>query len=239
MQRIGRVDRRMNPAVEARLTADHPDRAPLRGEVAYWNFLPPDELDVLLRLYNDVAHKTLKISRTLGIEGKKLLRPEDDYHALREFNESYEGEKSTDENIRLQLQSILDADFPLAKLVGQLPGRVFSDKAHPQPSTQAVFFCYRLPRPDQSQPELPWTDETGETRWFLYQLASEAILEDPSAIIGVIRSTPDTPRHCEQPQSRLAEIRRKVEAHIKTTWTRRMNAPVGVKPILNAWMEIG
>jgi len=86
MQRVGRVDRRMNPEVEARLLADHPDQAPLRGRVAYWNFLPLDELDELLRLYGKVSHKTLRISKTFGIEGQKLLRPEDDFEALRNFN---------------------------------------------------------------------------------------------------------------------------------------------------------
>ena len=78
MQRIGRVDRRMNPRVEEQLVADHPDQRPLRGEIAFWNFLPPDELNELLLLYNKVAHKTLKISKTLGIEGRKLLKPDDD-----------------------------------------------------------------------------------------------------------------------------------------------------------------
>ena len=32
MQRIGRVDRRMNPDVEQRLITDHPERKPLRGQ---------------------------------------------------------------------------------------------------------------------------------------------------------------------------------------------------------------
>ena len=68
MQRIGRVDRRMNPEVEATLVADHPDQTELRGKVAYWNFLPPAELNELLTLYNRVSHKTLRISKTFGIE---------------------------------------------------------------------------------------------------------------------------------------------------------------------------
>lgn len=50
MQRIGRVDRRMNPEIEARIIRDHPDQKDVRGTVAYWNFLPPDDLDELLRL---------------------------------------------------------------------------------------------------------------------------------------------------------------------------------------------
>src|SRR6202035_5440641 len=79
MQRIGRVDRRLNPEVEKRILSDHSDQKEIRGTVAYWNFLPPDELDELLRLYKKVSHKTLRISKTFGIEGKKLLTPKDDF----------------------------------------------------------------------------------------------------------------------------------------------------------------
>src|SRR4029079_1532794 len=50
MQRIGRVDRRLNPDVEATLVAEHAEEAPVRGTVTYWNFLPPDELNKLLHL---------------------------------------------------------------------------------------------------------------------------------------------------------------------------------------------
>jgi hypothetical protein len=57
MQRIGRVDRRLSPEVEARLVGDHPEQAKLRGQVAYWNFLPPDELNELLTLYRRVTHR--------------------------------------------------------------------------------------------------------------------------------------------------------------------------------------
>ena len=51
MQRIGRVDRRLNPQVEERMVADHPDQRTLRGQITYWNFLPPEELNELLTLY--------------------------------------------------------------------------------------------------------------------------------------------------------------------------------------------
>ena len=69
------------------MLADHPEYRGVRGIVHYWNFLPPDELNDLLYLYERVAHKTLRISKVFGIEGKKLLRPEDDYDALRELTE--------------------------------------------------------------------------------------------------------------------------------------------------------
>ncbi|MHC4400175.1 MAG: C-terminal helicase domain-containing protein [Planctomycetota bacterium] len=273
MQRIGRVDRRLNPEVEEQLVADHPDQRPLRGKVIYWNFLPPDELNQLLSLYRRVTQKTLQISRTFGIEGRKLLTPEDNYEALREFNESYEGQTTLEEDMRLELQSLLDADPALADRIAALPGRVFSGKEHPTPGTKAVFFCYRLPRPDYSaalpspdQPsvgarrggraegnslpssahgkgtgvegDLPWTEEAGETRWYLYHLEKQALLEEPSEIIDAIRCTPKTPRCCDIEQPTLREVRGKIEKHIKNTFLKRMQAPIGVKPILKAWMEL-
>ena len=76
MQRIGRVDRRMDPAVEKQLIVDHPDQKELRRKVNYYNFLPPDDLDNLLHLYSCVAKKILRISKIFGIEGKKLLKPD-------------------------------------------------------------------------------------------------------------------------------------------------------------------
>jgi superfamily II DNA or RNA helicase len=242
MQRIGRVDRRMSPQTEAQLVADHPDQADLRGKVEFWNFLPPDELETLLRLYGRVSHKTLQISRTLGIEGRQLLRPTDDYDALRDFNETYEGTQTTDEQIRLELNQLL-ADHPdLAERLDDLPGRVFSGKEHPQPGTKAVFCCYRLPRPDHTSGkrdgDFPWTEDAGETRWYLYLLDGGRLLEDIEPILAAIRCLPDTPRRCEQAAETLAEVRLRIEKHIKDTWMKRMQAPVGVKPILKCWMEL-
>jgi hypothetical protein len=106
MQRIGRVDRRMTPDIEGKLLADHPDQKDLRGNVAYWNFLPPDELNRLLTLYSRVTHKTLRISKTFGIEGKKLLTADDDYQALKDFTEAYEGRETPIERMHLEYQAL-------------------------------------------------------------------------------------------------------------------------------------
>ena len=108
MQRIGRVDRRLNPAVEEAILRDHPEQAALRGKVAYWNFLPPGELDRLLSLYKRVSFKTLRISKVFGIEGKKLLKPEDDYDALHDFIHIYEGEATPIEKLHLEYQELLE-----------------------------------------------------------------------------------------------------------------------------------
>lgn len=242
MQRIGRVDRRLNPEVEERLVADHPEERILRGKITYWNFLPPEELNELLTLYKRVTLKTLQISKTFGIEGRKLLTPDDEWEALREFNEGYEGETSVEEGMRLELQRLLDADPAFADRIAGLPGRVFSGKEHPAQGTKAVFFCYRLPRPDytdgKQDSDRPWTEESGETRWYLYLLEKQAILEEIAEIVEAVRSAPETPRRCSIEQATLSEIRAKIEKHIKNTFLRALQAPAGVKPVLKAWMEL-
>lgn len=243
MQRIGRVDRRMNPEVEEKLLKDHPDQTPLRGKIIYWNFLPPDELDDLLRLYSRVAHKTLRISKTFGIEGKKLLTPEDDFEALKDFNHEFEGTTSPLEEMHLEYQQLLK-DYPeLAERLAMLPGKVFSGKEHLGKIGIGVFFCYALPGPTTSteretEGSETWTEETGVTHWYYYHTETDKITDDPAEIIRLIRSTPDTPRHRTLPEATLSEIRAKMEKHIKNTYLKKMQAPVGIKPKLKAWMEL-
>ena len=56
--------------------------------------------------------------------------------------------------------------------------------------------------------------------------------------MDLIRSEPDTPRHCAIEQATLSQIRAKIEKHIKNTYLKQVQAPIGVKPVLKAWMEL-
>jgi len=236
MQRIGRVDRRLDPEIEARMIADHPELAGVRGRVCLWNFLPPDELNRILSLYERVTHKALRISKTFGIEGRKLLTPEDDYETLRDFNQAYEGTASSTEEMHLTYQQLLKDHPDLAGRLADMPLRVFSGKAHPSPDARAVFFCYRLPAKDATTGA--WDEETGFTRWYLYDLANGDILDDATRIFPLIESEPGTPRQTAAPRETLSEIRRKMDAHVKNTYLKKVQAPIGVKSTLMAWMEL-
>ena len=244
MQRIGRVDRRLNPEIEHLMLADHPELKPSRGTVIYWNFLPPDELDRLLKLYSKVSHKTLRISKVFGIEGKKLLRPEDDFDAVKDFNHLHEGSTSTTEKMHLEYQKLL-ADHPgLEQRLAALPRRLFSAKQRPSPGSRAVFFCYALPAPalrdrdQQADDAAKWTEEAGFAKWYLYDLNSEKISDDPAEIIDLIRSAAETPRHSVMESGTLSEIRGRVDRHVRNTYLKQVQAPIGVKPALKAWMEL-
>lgn len=246
MQRIGRVDRRLNNQIEDEIVKANPDQTEIRGTVVYWNFLPPDELDSLLNLYARVSNKVLKISRVFGIEGKKLLKPEDDYEALKDFNHELEGDESPLEKLHLEYQELLTQFPELDSQLNRLPNRIFSGKKLPDKKTRAVFFCYELPE----MPKEAATENLIETngaeieilqtvsRWYLYNLETEQIEEDTIKINEIIRCSPDTPRFCVQSQETLVEIRQKVEKYLKNGYLKRVQAPIGTRPILKAWMEI-
>jgi hypothetical protein len=250
MQRIGRVDRRMNQDIERRIVADHPEQKEIRGKVAYWNFLPPDELELLLKLYSRVSGKVMAISKVFGIEGRKLLKPTDDFEALKDFTHQYEGTATPLERMNLEYQELLKKYPDLAGRLEALPGRLFSGKAHPKEGARAVFFCYAMPAPAkpvnnmQTGDNLLWTQEAGDTKWYLYDLTkenakdAERILDDPTKIVAFVRCTPETPRQQAIAKETLADIRARIEKHIKNSYLKAVQAPVGVKPVLKCWMEL-
>jgi superfamily II DNA or RNA helicase len=237
MQRIGRVDRRLNPDVEAQIVADHPEVAKDRGKVRFWNFLPPSELDVLLKLYSKVSHKTLLISKALGIEGKKLLSPSDDYEALMEFNEAYEGEATLQEVLLLEYQELLKQHPGLEERLNSFPMSVFSGKKPTSDDAQGVFFCFRLPALDTTLGE--FTLEAGMTSWYLYLNATGDVVEDLSRTALEARSELSTERYCTASRVDLIASRDAVLKHVKNTYLRKVEAPMtSPDPQLVCWMEL-
>ena len=235
MQRIGRVDRRLDPAVEARMVKDHPELADQRGKVKYFNFLPPDDLDGLLRLYSKVSGKVLLISKALGIEHGKLLGPGDEYEMLQEFNAGYEGEATEIEELHLEYQQLL-LDHPgLDQRLDAFPGGVFSGRSASE--GQQVFFCYRLPALDVELGE--FTLEAGITRWYLYDVSSGSIIESAPPIADVVRSNDSVPRELSLDRPVLLAARDEVRARIRDSHLKQLDAPLDAPdPKLICWMEL-
>jgi len=261
MQRIGRVDRRLNPEIEEML-----DRPPhLNGKVYFWNFLPPKELEDLLHLKQKLDGKILRINKTLGIEGA-LLTPDDPDMAMKLFNERYEGKESTEELIRLEKQRIESEDPELWKSLETLPRRLFSGKkagagfgpivnrrgeeiSHIEPNLKAgLFACYRMPpivgKAAQNLMELttekynPEIHPQGEVKWYFRDAESGKISEVLEETWTAVRCAKDTKRIVEQGVTKLTSARKEIEKHIKNTYLKDIQAPIGAKPTLIAWMEI-
>ncbi len=244
MQRIGRIDRRLNPEIESEIKRAHPETKSDRGKVAFWNFLPPNELESLIHLYGKVSNKVLYISKTLGMEVNPLNPEMGDLEVVKEFNASYEGETSFKENLRLEYHRLLSLNPDLEAKIGKLPWKVFSGKKHPEDSVRGIFFCYAIPAPakitDRDEEEMTeWTLEAGESRWYLYDLENETIIEAAEKIADFIRSEPTTPRVTEMDREFLVSTRKKiVEKHINNSQMKTLQAPMEARPRLVCWMEI-
>lgn len=232
MQRIGRLDRRLDSEIEVQLNRTDPT-------VHVWNFLPPTELDDILRLRRRVDGKILRISRTLGIEGQ-FVSPNDPQETLRLFNERYEGRESIEELMNLERQRISE-DYPkLWRQLPNLPLRLFSGKGiddEPPPfrnrdgeiisldclDSVGLFCCYEMPN--------------GEIKWYFYDAEIDEVLDNVEEIWPEIRCGEDTMRWTEEGPAGLTEARKEIERYIRT-YLRDIQAPMGVKPKLLAWMEI-
>ncbi len=233
MQRIGRIDRRRNADIEKKLLADHPELAAERTNAYYWNFLPPAELEKLLFLYHTVSKKTLRISKTFGIEGKKLLTPDDDYEALKDFNSQYEGKTSGDETVALAYQELINANPNYEEEVKTLPKKMFSGKLSSE--KKGYFFCYELPikRADGS-----WSDGDGIYRWYLLDVESGTVLQQPYEIWNAIKCDNYEPRVFTTTEEEFAQRRKIIEEYIKKSYMRVVQAPIGIKPRLVTWMQL-
>ena len=66
----------------------------------------------------------------------------------------------------------------------------------------------------------------------------DEIEDDATRIFPLIESEPDTPRQTATPKETLTEIRRKMDKHIVNTYLKKVQAPIGVKSTLLAWMEL-
>jgi len=218
MQRIGRVDRRID------LTKPiHHDK------VYFYNFLPPNELEDLLHLMKKITGKVTRINKTLGLEAP-LIRPDDPVETLKLFNERYEGRHSVEEKLRLELNKIAREHPDLYKNLPYLPLRLFSGKRAVSESCKGLFCCYKFPPIEEGKPQ--------EVRWYFRGSAAEKILEEVESIYEKIQCLPDTPRATIVSPEELAEQRKNIERYIKNTYLRALQAPQNYKPTLLCWMEV-
>ena len=233
MQRIGRIDRRRNIEIEEKLLRDHPELALDRQNAYYWNFLPPEELEKLLALYQKVSKKTLRISKTFGIEGKKLLTPDDDYEALKDFNSQYEGAASGDETIALAYQELLAENPNYMEEVSSLPKKMYSGKS--SSNIKGFFFCYELPT---KRADGTWSEGNGICRWYFLDEESGSVLQQSFDIWNLIKCSQDEARLISATEEEFIEKKRTIEAYIKKSYMRAVQAPIGAKPRLVTWMQL-
>ena len=189
-------------------------------------------MEQLLSLYKTVSQKTLRISKTFGIEGKKLLTPDDDYEALKEFNSAYEGETTTDEEIALEYQSLLYDNPDYEERLNDLPRKMYSGKI--ASTRSGFFFCFELPT---KRTDGTWSDGDGLYRWYWIDEENN-ISENTYEIWKAIRCNKDEGRVLTVTEEQFSDIRKKMNAYIKKTYMKAVQAPLTEKPRLVTWMQL-
>lgn len=112
-----------------------------------------------------------------------------------------------------------------------------------------IFACYRMPpvlgSAAKDLSELKNTvydpkkhDRNREVKWYFRDAQSGKITEDLSQNWAAVRCLPDTERRMKQGASLIADARKSIEKHIKNTWLRDVQSPIGAKAELICWMEI-
>ena len=143
--------------------------------------------------------------------------------------------------MHLEYQEILKNNPDLEEKVSNYPSKVFSGKESDIVESPNVFFCYAIPGLENvksDDEEQKWSFDTGITKWYLFDVESGNIFEEPTSITEIIRSTTDTSRSLSMARASLIDIRKSMDKHIKNTYLKSIQAPIGVKPKLTAWMEI-
>ncbi|HWP31317.1 MAG TPA: helicase-related protein [Fimbriimonadales bacterium] len=224
MQRIGRIDRRM-------------DASKLVHDKAWiFNFLPPRELEKLISLARRLQDRLKIITMVLGLESP-VLTPDDYVHTIDLWMEHGEGKLTVDDELRL-IAAELERDYNLEwEKTKQFPNRIYSGK---KGKPKGVFFAYRfkipksLPDGTIAENEYDW-----RVRWYFWDLENDKLIEDKKEIHNAIESLPDESRIVQLPREERTRIRKIVEEEGVSRDKFIMQLPSNLKTELICWMEVG
>ncbi|SFS11374.1 SNF2 family N-terminal domain-containing protein [Agrococcus baldri] len=239
MQRIGRVDRRMNPAIEAELVKELKLQSGSRGHIQIRNFLPPTEIESLLALYGRVQGKTLMISKTLGIPGGKLIDESDvydDVKVFQAFKDEYEGDIAPIEQLRLKWLELVKTDPTLPGLVDRLPDGISVAKSG---KPTGVFVVRRVPvlaKPDEHS-EAEWNLKPGRVEWALKTTTD--VERGLLAIDAAVEAQPNDKAHPFRAKRELLASLRGFERDETKQLRKEVQLPLDAPaPETLAWIEV-
>lgn len=239
MQRIGRVDRRMNPAIEAELVKERKLSKGSRGHIQIRNFLPPEEIESLLALYGRVQGKTLMISKSLGIPGGKLIDESDlydDVKVFQAFKDEYEGDIAPIEELRLKWLGLVRDDPTLAARVDRLPDGISVAK---DGDPAGIFTVRRVPvlvkSDENAEPE--WSLKPGRIEWALK--TSSDVERGLLTIDAAIEAKPDDTAQPFSAKGNLLASLREFEREETKQLRKEVQLPLDAPtPETVAWIEV-
>ena len=226
IQRIGRVDRRLDPQI-----------TPETHSFRIINVLPPPEIDSILQLVGAVENRTIRISRTLGLD-EAFFKSTDPAGTLIEYNHLLEGDTTPRDAALIEYARQVAAPDPaLQRLMDQLPAGAFG--VWDQAPLDGLFALFTL-QPTRSAPEADkqrYQALLGRPLLAL-ERAGQQTLFDAGQILELLAGTlpgrhSGTPSDEEQLSVRLKKLRDTARQQYST-----LNLPGTIRPQLVCWMEL-
>jgi superfamily II DNA or RNA helicase len=228
IQRIGRVDRRLNPAI-----------TPNAHSFSIYNVLPPPEIETIIGLVGAVENRTLKISRTLGLD-VSFFKDSDPAGNLREFNSQYEGtisdaDAALTEYVRLT--TVEPPDEKTQRLLKAIPPGAFGVwKGAPENGLFALFTMESTKRATESD-RVRFASVLGRPVLALAMQGGRTVFDAGKILTILSKTTPGEESGMPSDEDELARQLRALRNGVRDQF-RSISLPQTILPSLVCWMEL-
>ncbi len=226
IQRIGRVDRRLDPAITPR---DH--------EFRVVNVLPPPEIEAIINLVGTIEDRQLKICRALGLD-QSFFRASDPAGTLKEFNRLYDG-RTTDKDEAAQAYATLFAEpdpETLARLDALPPGAFGVWSGAPFDGLFALFSLRA--GSDATAADRERFASLLERPVLIMERSGGSRLQDAGAILKDLAAIPPDTRSGTPSDEEALAARLKALNHAVRQSYAAVELPRTIRPQLVCWLEL-
>jgi hypothetical protein len=222
IQRIGRVDRRL-----------HSGSTP--HSFAIVNILPPPELEEILKLVGTVENRTVKISRSLGLESS-FFKSTDPAGNLREFNAHVDGVPNAHDDASVAYAELLAKRPELAARARSLPpGALGVWRGAPRDGLFASFTL--VPTDRVSDADRKHFQSLLNRPVLAFQGGGETITDGPRLLVMLSGTTPGETSGIPSDLASLPDRLEKLRTAARQTF-RDVGLTRGFKLRLDCWMEL-
>ncbi len=225
IQRIGRVDRRLDPR-----------KNPIPHSFSILNCLPPDEINDIIELVDTVENRTTQISKTLGID-QAFFKSSDPAGTLKEFNKLVDGEPSVIDRVNEKyIETLASPDPETLKAVQNLPPGAFG--VWEDAPVNGLFALFEMVADTRAT-----TSDRNHFRSVIGMpvLATETngkIDLDAPGILTMLSATVKGERSGKPgPNVHTQEAMRRIKTKVQQSF-RRINLPATIQPRLVCAMEL-
>lgn len=226
IQRIGRVDRRLDPAI-----------TPHEHEFGIFNVLPPPEIEKVINLIDAIETRTLKISRALGID-EAFFKANDPAGTLKEFNRLYEGDMTgADIAASRYTEHFSEPDAKTQAILDALPPGAFGVWGKAPEDGLFALFAMEATASATDADQARYAQIIGRPVLVLERAGMAATL-DTGAILKILANTKPG-EHSASPtdEAILAERLKKLKNTVRGAFA-DISLPHTIMPRLVCWMEL-